>query len=114
VPHVPTGFHGKPGPAKLTIALNPDGIQLDLNINGEGDPFELDRVELDVEFAAGQLGAYGEVLWGILTDDPTLSLRADVVEECWRIVAPVLAAWSKDAVKLDQYRAGSAGPTAWR
>lgn len=114
VPHVPTGFHGTPGPAKLTIALNPDGIQLDLNINGEGDPFELDRVELDVDFAAGQLGAYGEVLWGILTDDPTLSLRADVVEECWRIVAPVLAAWSKDAVKLDQYRAGSAGPTSWR
>jgi glucose-6-phosphate 1-dehydrogenase len=114
VPHLPTGFRGSAGQTELTIALNPDGIQLDLNINGEGDPFELDRVELDVDFAPGQLGAYGEVLWGILTDDPTLSLRADVVEECWRIVAPVLAAWGKDAVALDRYRAGSAGPGGWR
>jgi len=114
VPHLPTGFRGRPGPAKLTIALDPDGIQLDLAINGEGDPFQLDRVELDVDFGAGRLGAYGEVLWGILTDDPTLSLRADVAEECWRIVAPVLTAWSKGEVKLDSYRAGSAGPSAWR
>jgi glucose-6-phosphate 1-dehydrogenase len=114
VPHRPYGFTGNPGPARLRIALNPDGIQLDLNINGEGNPFTVDRVTLEVDFAAGELGPYGEVLHGILSDDPTLSVRADSVEECWRIVAPVLAAWRKNAVPLDTYRAGSAGPTAWR
>ena len=114
VPHRPYGFTGNPGPARLRIGLNPDSIELDLNINGEGNPFTIDRVTLDVNFAAGELGPYGEVLHGILSDDPTLSVRADAVEECWRIVAPVLAAWHKNAVPLDSYRAGSAGPTAWR
>jgi glucose-6-phosphate 1-dehydrogenase len=114
VPHLPYGFTGNPGPARLTISLSPDSIELDLNINGEDDPFTLDRVSLDVEFAKGELGPYGEVLHGILSDDTTLSVRADAVEECWRIVAPILSAWRKGSVPVDSYRAGSAGPTAWR
>jgi len=114
VPHRPYGFTGKPGPARLTISLTPDSIELDLNINGEGDPFSLDRVSLDVEFATGELGPYGEVLHGILSDDATLSVRADAVEECWRIVGPILAAWRKNTVPIDTYRAGSTGPVAWR
>jgi glucose-6-phosphate 1-dehydrogenase len=113
VPHRPTGLTGQPGPSRLRIVLDPDGIDLDLNINGEGNPFTLDRVTLGVDFAAGELGPYGEVLHGILSADPTLSLRADAVEECWRIVSPILAAWKKDAVPLEGYRAGSAGPARW-
>ncbi|MHB1171788.1 MAG: glucose-6-phosphate dehydrogenase [Lacisediminihabitans sp.] len=114
VPHRPTGFTGRPGPSQLRIALNPDSIQLDININGEGNPFTLDRVSLDVDFGAGEFAPYGEVLWGMLSADPTLSVRADAVEECWRIVAPVLAAWRKGTVPLDSYKAGSAGPSRWR
>ncbi len=114
VPHRPYGFVGSPGPAKLTLDLNPDSITLDLNINGEGSPFTMDRVQLGVNFAPGELGPYGEVLHGILSGDTTLSVRADAVEECWRIVGPVLAAWRRDAVPIDGYRAGSSGPSAWR
>ncbi len=114
VPHRPFGFSGNTGPTRLRIGLNPDSIELDLNINGEGSPFTLDRVSLDVDFAPGEFGPYGEVLAGILSGDTTLSVRADAVEECWRIVGPVLAAWRKDEVPIDSYRAGSAGPTAWR
>lgn len=113
VPHLPHGFAGTPGPTSLRLALNPDDIQLDLNINGEGDPFTLDRVVLSTQFAAGELGPYGEVLHGLLNDDPTLSVRADEIEECWRIVEPVLRAWGKDAVPLQSYRAGSVGPRSW-
>jgi glucose-6-phosphate 1-dehydrogenase len=113
VPHLPAGFTGKPGPAALRISLSPDDISLDLNINGQGDPFTIDRVVLSTEFAAGELAPYGEVLSGLLSDDPTLSVRADEIEECWRIVEPVLAAWRKDAVPLQSYRAGSDGPAAW-
>ena len=64
-------------------------------------------------FAPGELPPYGEVLSGILDDDPTLSVRADKVEECWRIVTPVLAAWKNNEVPIDEYPAGSAGPTSW-
>jgi glucose-6-phosphate 1-dehydrogenase len=114
VPHRPYGFTGSPGPARLTISLTPDSIDLDLNINGEGNPFSIDRVSLDVKFAEGELGPYGEVLHGILSNDTTLSVRADAVEECWRIVTPILAAWRRNAVPIGTYRAGSTGPTAWR
>jgi glucose-6-phosphate 1-dehydrogenase len=114
VPHRPYGFTGRTAPAKLTISLSPDSIELDLNINGEGNPFSLDRVSLDVQFGAGELGPYGEVLFGILSNDTTLSVRSDAVEECWRIVAPILAAWRRDSTPIDTYRAGSDGPSAWR
>ncbi len=114
VPHLPHGFSGRPGPSQLRMTLNPDGMELDLNINGEGDPFGLDRVRLESRFADGGLDPYGEVLAGLLSDDPTLSVRADEVEQCWRIVTPVLKAWRKGVVTLDSYRAGSNGPTSWR
>ncbi len=114
VPHLPKGLRGKPGPASLRISLSPDDISLDLNINGQGDPFTLDRVVLNAEFGAGELGPYGEVLAGLLSDDPTLSVRADAIEECWRIVEPVLTAWKNSEVALEEYRAGSSGPRRWQ
>jgi glucose-6-phosphate 1-dehydrogenase len=114
VPHLPTGMTGTSVPTQLRIALDPHMMHLDLNINGEGDPFALDNVTLSATFADSIMGAYGEVLEGILRGDPTLSVRGDVAEECWRIVTPILAAWRKDAVPLDGYPAGSGGPKSWR
>ncbi len=70
-------------------------MSLDLNLNGEGDPLALDRASLSATFADSTLGAYGEVLEGILTGDATLSVRGDVAEECWRVVTPVLHAWHR-------------------
>jgi glucose-6-phosphate 1-dehydrogenase len=113
VPHLPTGFAGQAPAERLTISLSPDEMQLEINVNGAGDPFALDRVTMHTGFAKGDLGPYGEVLAGILSDDPTLSVRGDVVEECWRIVAPVLESWSRGQVPLDEYRAGTAGPSSW-
>jgi glucose-6-phosphate 1-dehydrogenase len=113
VPHLPGGFTGAQGPSQLRIGLGPDEIELDVRINGEGDPFTLDPVRLRTTFAPGELGPYGEVLSGIMNNDPTLSVRADQVEECWRIVTPVLAAWKSNDVPIDEYAAGSAGPATW-
>ncbi|HSO00937.1 MAG TPA: glucose-6-phosphate dehydrogenase [Gaiellaceae bacterium] len=113
VPHLPFGFAGEARREQLRISLSPDELQLDININGEGDPFSLDRVTLGADFATGELGAYGEVLDGILSCDPTLSVRGDAVEECWRIVGPVLAAWAAGEVPLEEYAAGTAGPESW-
>jgi glucose-6-phosphate 1-dehydrogenase len=114
VPHLPTGMSGHGVPTQLRIALDPHHMELDLNINGEGDPFTLDSVTLSATFADSGLDAYGEVLEGILTGDATLSVRGDVAEECWRIVTPVITAWRKDAVPIDNYAAGSGGPKSWK
>ena len=88
-------------------------MKLDINVNGEGDPFTLETVSLETDLAAGELDAYGEVLAGILTSDPSISVRGDVAEQCWRIVTPILEAWKTGAVPLDEYPAGSAGPAHW-
>jgi len=112
--HVPRGLHGESQPTILRILLAPDTMCLDLNLNGPGDPFELERVSLRADFGPGQLLAYGEVLEGILNEDPALSVRGDTAEQCWRIVAPVLAAWNADTVSLEHYAAGSSGPADWK
>lgn len=114
VPHLPIGFEGTQHPDVLRISLSPDELRLEININGEGDPFTLDHVTMHAAFAEGELGPYGEVLAGILAGDATLSVRNDEVEECWRIVEPVLEAWRSGAVPLDEYPAGSAGPAGWQ
>ena len=114
VPHLPTGFDGPARQAQLRIGIRPATMSLDLVTNGRDDPFDLEWETLDAEFGASELSAYGEVLAELLEGDPTLSVRGDIAEECWRIVAPVLAAWRKDAVPLDTYAAGSRGPASWR
>jgi glucose-6-phosphate 1-dehydrogenase len=107
---LPAGLHGPSLPTRLRIGFGPDCLALELDVNGPGDPFELERVALRAEFGAGDLPAYGEVLAGVLDGDPTLSVRGDTAEQCWRIIEPVLAAWRRDDVPLEEYPAGSAGP----
>ncbi|MEO6828096.1 MAG: glucose-6-phosphate dehydrogenase [Microbacteriaceae bacterium] len=111
--HVPGGLTGMELPTKLRIALGPDEMVLELNINGRGDPHTIDRAELKADFGVGQLVAYGEVLEGLLDADPALTVRGDTAEECWRIVAPVLRSWHANKVPLESYPAGSDGPTDW-
>jgi len=113
VAHKPPEFTGGGEPDRLRICLSPDEMSLELNVNGPGDPMELDRASLRTEFSAGTLTAYGEVLSGVLDGDPTLSVRGDTAEQCWRIVEPVVAAWRDGRVPLDEYPAGSAGPEGW-
>ncbi|MCU1635143.1 MAG: glucose-6-phosphate dehydrogenase [Cryobacterium sp.] len=113
VPHLPVGFTGEEAPAVLRLFLAPDEMSLEININGPDDPQGLERTSLHAAFAPGRLAAYGEVLEGILDNDPSLSVRGDAAEECWGIVAPVLEAWKAGAVPLEEYPAGTSGPEAW-
>ncbi|OII23586.1 glucose-6-phosphate dehydrogenase [Frigoribacterium sp. MCBA15_019] len=111
--HVPKEFVGGGTPDRLRIAISPDEMSLELNVNGPGDSYDLSRASLHADFGAADLTAYGEVLEGILDDDPTLSVRGDSAEEGWRIVAPVVKAWKSGEVAIDEYPAGSAGPSSW-
>jgi glucose-6-phosphate 1-dehydrogenase len=113
VPRLLPGLTGEAQPTRLRISMGPDRMALDLNINGPDDPFGIDRVTLDADFNPGRLPAYGEVLAGVFAADPTLSVRGDTAEECWRIVDPVLQSWRENKVPLEDYPAGSAGPSTW-
>jgi glucose-6-phosphate 1-dehydrogenase len=110
---LPVGLTGANEPTVLRIYLAPDAMSLEIDINGPGDPYELERASLDATFGDGQLLAYREVLAGILDGDPTLSVRGDSAVEGWRILAPVIAAWHADEVPLDEYAAGSSDPAHW-
>ena len=111
----PTGLTGTGEPDRLRIGLGfgADKLRLDLNINGPGDPLDLDAVTLETTFGAGELPEYGQVLKGVLEGDPTLSVRGDTAADCWRIIEPVQEAWRKDEVQLGEYPAGSSGPEGW-
>lgn len=110
VPHEP--FDDRDRPNVLRLRLSPDGISLQLNLNGEGDPFDLEQVSLDAEFPTQQLSPYSLLLQEVLAGEETLSIRGDEAEELWRIVEPVLQAWAQDDVPLEEYPAGSSGPGA--
>jgi glucose-6-phosphate 1-dehydrogenase len=113
VPHLPDGFQGVDAPNQLRIGFGPDTLKLDVDVNGPGDIFSLDRATLLAELNTSELLPYGEVLEGVINGDPLLSVRGDTAEQCWRIVEPVLAAWARDTVPLEEYDAGSAGPADW-
>jgi len=113
VPHLPRGFTGVDSPNQLRIGFGPDTLEFDVDVNGPGNIFSLGRVTLEAELSASDLLPYGEVLEGVLTGDPLLSVRSDTAEDCWRIVEPVLKAWAADEVPLEEYDAGSAGPASW-
>lgn len=113
VPHLPAGFSGVDSPNQLRIGFGPDTLQFDVDVNGPGNIFSLSRATLDAELSASELLPYGEVLEGVLAGDPLLSVRGDTAEDCWRIVEPVLKAWSRGTVPLEEYDAGSSGPQGW-
>jgi glucose-6-phosphate 1-dehydrogenase len=112
VPHLAFGQQEEPWPNVLRLQLDPERIALGLNLNGPGDPFNLEHMELETTLALQDLPAYGRVLLDVLRGDVSLSIRDDEAEESWRIVEPILDAWAQGRVPLLGYPAGSDGPTA--
>lgn len=114
VPNLPFHDPEQAVPNRLRLALGPDEIRLDLNLNGPGDPFRLRPATLDLRLESPELSAYARLLMDILAGDPTLSIRDDEAELSWRIVEPILTSWNDAQVPLLTYPAGSAGPTGTR
>jgi glucose-6-phosphate 1-dehydrogenase len=111
VPHTAFGG-GTPEPDALRLRLDPDGIALEINLNGAGDPFEVERRSLDIALPPTRLSAYGLLLKEMLDGNAALSISDVEAEESWRIVEPILAAWQAGEVPLEEYPAGSDGPSA--
>lgn len=101
-------------PNVLRLALNPDRIALVVNITGPCDALDLRAVELDHDLTPQYLSAYARLILDVMEGRQNFFIRDDEAEECWRIVEPVLAAWSRDEVPLVEYPAGSDGPAGSR
>lgn len=112
VPHLAFDQDDEPPPNMLRLHVDPDRVTLEVNLNGAGDPFRLERAAMTVELAPQELSAYARLLLDVFDGEPVLSIRADEAEEAWTIIEPILDGWRNGATPLLDYPAGSSGPDA--
>ncbi|WP_406131716.1 hypothetical protein [Streptomyces anthocyanicus] len=93
----------------LRFGLEPESLSVDLTATGSR-PETLTQLSLTARMDTPDLPAYGRLLLDVLRGDPALSIRGDEAEEAWRVVEPVLSAWERGLVPLEEYPAGSDGP----
>ncbi len=109
VPHLRSELAAQP-PNRLRLGLEPQDLALEITGVGPGAALTLVPLILQADLDEPELPAYGLVLLNVLSGDSTLSIRDDEAEESWRVVTPVLDAWTKGVVPLEEYDAGSGGP----
>jgi glucose-6-phosphate 1-dehydrogenase len=108
VPHLPFGAGVEARPNVLRFGLEPETVELRLTGTGTRDA-ALAPLTLTARPEPAELTVYGQLLLDVLSGNQALSIRGDEAEESWRVVAPVLEAWEKDLVPLEEYPAGSDG-----
>ncbi|WP_106399821.1 glucose-6-phosphate dehydrogenase [Actinocorallia populi] len=109
VPGLPFGDTVQAAPNVLRFGLEPQDVSLSLTGLG-AQPHTLAPLELSSSPRPPALPAYSRLILDALNGDAALSIRADEAEEAWRVVTPVISAWSSGLVPLEEYPAGSAGP----
>jgi len=104
-------------PNWLVLRIAPDeGISLQFEVKRPGPAMDLAAVRMnfcyDDWFPKEPNVGYETLLYDVMAGDPTLFMRADMVEHAWRVVQPVLDAWARDdAGDIPIYASGSAGPS---
>jgi glucose-6-phosphate 1-dehydrogenase len=104
-------------PNWLVLRIAPDeGISLQFEVKRRGPALDLAAVEMNFHyddwFPKEPSDGYETLLHDVMIGDQTLFMRADMVEEAWRIVQPVLDAWAAQKADFPNYDSGSDGPKA--
>lgn len=104
-------------PNWLVLSIAPDeGISLQFEVKRRGPVMDLAAVKMDFHyddwFPKEPNVGYETLIYDVMTGDQTLFMRADTVEQCWRIVQPVLDAWAAEQADFPNYNSGSDGPKA--
>jgi glucose-6-phosphate 1-dehydrogenase len=89
-----------------------EGFELQFDVKTPGEALHLGGGQLRYMYADefDQLpDAYQTLLFDIMQGDQTLFVRADEVEESWRLYDPVIAAAAAD-LRIHEYAAGTWGP----
>jgi glucose-6-phosphate 1-dehydrogenase len=102
-------------PNWLVLRIAPDdGISLQFEVKRRGPVVDLAAVKMDFRyddwFPKEPNVGYETLIYDVMIGDPTLFMRADMVEEAWRIVQPVLDAWAAEKADFPDYDSGSDGP----
>ncbi|HEX6500787.1 MAG TPA: glucose-6-phosphate dehydrogenase [Micromonosporaceae bacterium] len=114
-PHLP--FHPADvemlGHNQLVIRVQPDeGVTLKFGSKVPGTTMEVRDITMDFQygeaFTDSSPEAYERLILDVLLGDRTLFPDAAEVEQSWRVIDPLEAAWA--GTKPDTYRAGEWGP----
>ncbi|GAC1345581.1 MAG: glucose-6-phosphate dehydrogenase [Isosphaeraceae bacterium] len=102
--------------ARLVMSIHPhEGIVLRFQAKQPGPKFRLRMVEMRFNyqdsFHTRPPDAYETLLWDVMKGDFTLFMRADQIEAAWKLLMPVLDAWSASPPgDFPNYQAGTWGP----
>ena len=104
-------------PNWLVIRIAPDqGISLQFEVKRPGPAVELAAVKMQFDyddwFPKTPNVGYETLLYDVMIGDATLFMSADMVEQGWRIIQPVLDAWAADPGAPELYASGGQGPDA--
>jgi glucose-6-phosphate 1-dehydrogenase len=104
-------------PNWLVLHIAPgEGISLQFEARRPGPVVDLAPVKMDFSykdwFPKEPNVGYETLLYDVMIGDPTLFMRADMVEQAWRVVQPVLDAWAAQKAEFPDYDSGSNGPKA--
>ena len=103
-------------PNWLLLRIQPDeGIAFEFGAKIPGPAMRIGDVRMNFKysdyFGAAPSTGYETLIYDVMTGDATLFQRADNIEAGWRVVQPVLDAWtSQKPDGLPNYAAGTAGP----
>jgi glucose-6-phosphate 1-dehydrogenase len=100
----------------LILRIQPnEGISLRFGAKVPGHSFRVRTASMefsyDATFREESPEAYERLLHDALLGDPTLFIRTDEVQQCWRIVDPIIERWGNDNSPIPTYEAASWGPT---
>jgi glucose-6-phosphate 1-dehydrogenase len=102
-------------PNWLVMRIAPDeSISLRFEAKSLGTTMTLAPVRMDFRYRDwfGKVPSVGYevLLHDVMTGDQTLFMRADMVEHGWRILQPLLVAWTENDPAFPNYASGSEGP----
>jgi len=104
-------------PNWLVLGVAPkEAISLQFEVKRPGALVELSAVRMDFRyedwFPKEPNVGYETLIYDVMMGDQTLFMRADMVEEAWRVGQPVLDAWASNGTDFPDYPSGSDGPAA--
>jgi glucose-6-phosphate 1-dehydrogenase len=102
-------------PNWLVLGIAPDeGISLQFEVKNRGPVMDLAAVKMEFHyddwFPKQSNVGYETLLYDVMIGDATLFMRADMVEQAWRVVQPVLDTWAAKKAMFPNYSSGSDGP----
>ncbi len=105
---------GQVEPNWINLHLQPtESMNMEMHVKAPGMGMDTRMVTLNASYRNPDekpLEAYQALLLDVIRGDKTLFIRFDEVEWAWRVVEPIMQAWSKGLNPIQEYPAGTWGP----